>query len=263
MTFKIIRNRASNGAKNLAVALNCKRNKLGVWPPRIFNNDRVIINWGCSKPLPTSITANGRTLLNKPEAVSRAANKLNTFNTLKTHNDIRIPKFYTQQDFNVVKERLNSPDRIVFVARSLLSGHSGQGITILRNGNTIPNDTKVVVEYIKKQAEYRAHVAMGRMILLAQKRKRSNTEQTQDQQLIRSCDNGWVHAVNNVDPPPEDLELMCIKAVQYLGLDFAAVDVIVSQDGKVYILEVNTAPGIEGDTTIKVYKKAFKSLELS
>jgi glutathione synthase/RimK-type ligase-like ATP-grasp enzyme len=263
MNFRIIRNRASNGAKNLAVALNCKRNKLGVWPPKIFNSDHIIINWGCSKPLPASITANGRTLLNEPEAVGRAANKLNTFNTLKLHNDIKIPKFYTQRDFNVVETQLNGSNRIIFVARSLLSGHSGQGITILRNGDAIPSDTKIVVEYIKKKAEYRAHVAMGRMILLAQKRKRSNTDQTQNQQLIRSCDNGWVHAVNNVDPPPEGLELMCIKAVQYLGLDFGAVDVVVTEDGKVYILEVNTAPGIEGETTIRAYKEAFESLEFA
>ena len=261
MTFKIIRNRASNGAKTLANALGCKRNKLGAWPPTLYSNDRIIINWGCSKPLPASLFASGRALLNKPEAVAKAADKLKTFKTLKEHNDIKIPTFYTPDQYSLVQEQLNGSHNCIFMARSLLSGHSGQGITVLRNGDAIPSDAKIVVEYVKKKAEYRAHIVCGRMVLLAQKRKRSNTEQTRDQQLIRSCDNGWVHAINNVVTPPESLELMSIKAVQYLGLDFGAVDVIVSEDDQVYILEVNTAPGIEGETTVRAYKEAFERLE--
>jgi glutathione synthase/RimK-type ligase-like ATP-grasp enzyme len=32
-----------------------------------------------------------------------------------------------------------------------------------------------------------------------------------------------------------------------LGLDFGAVDVLLGRDGKFYVLECNTAPGVEGE----------------
>lgn len=35
------------------------------------------------------------------------------------------------------------------------------------------------------------------------------------------------------------------KAVDSLGLDFGAVDVMIGKDGQAYVLEVNTAPGVE------------------
>jgi D-alanine-D-alanine ligase-like ATP-grasp enzyme len=51
-----------------------------------------------------------------------------------------------------------------------------------------------------------------------------------------------------------------ISAVNTLGLDFGAVDLIVAKDGRVYVLEVNTAPGIEG-ITLEKYVKAFQNYE--
>ncbi len=259
MTFKIVRNRASTGSKTLAKALRCKRNKLGSWPPRLFRNDKIIINWGSSLPI-ESWNNGRRTLLNKPYAVSLACDKLKTFKTLLPHVGINIPKFWTPANFQEAQQLLDDGTTPILLARSLLSGHSGTGITVLRRGERIPENAKIVVEYTKKKAEYRAHVVDGEVILLIQKRKRSGVEQTPDQALIRSHDNGWVFACNDVDNPPEMLKPMCIKAVAALGLDFGAVDVIVGQDNSVFILEVNTAPGLEGETTINAYRDAFQQM---
>lgn len=57
----------------------------------------------------------------------------------------------------------------------------------------------------------------------------------------RNFRNGFdfVHTEN--DP---HVSLMATKAVGCLGLDFAAVDCIRGKDGRVYILETNTAPGV-------------------
>ena len=259
MTFKIIRNRASTGSKTLANALNCKRNKLGSWPPRLFPRDEIIINWGSSQPI-ESWDNGRRTLLNKPSAVSLACNKLKTFKKLLPHADINIPKVWTPDQFQEAQQLLDDGTTPILLARSLLSGHSGAGITVLRRGERIPENAKIVVEYIKKKAEYRAHIVNGEVILLIQKKKRSGVEQTPDQALIRSHDNGWVFACNDVDDPPETLKPMCVKAVVALGLDFGAVDVIVAQDNSVFILEVNTAPGLEGETTINAYRDAFQQM---
>lgn len=258
MTFKIIRTRASNGAKTLAEALGAKRNKLGMWPPQLFQRDKVIINWGSSKKLPAEF--HNRRLLNKPSAVSIACDKQATFRKLLPHADITIPRVWTPDNFQAAQQQLDTVPGTILLARSLLSGHSGQGITVVRSGEQIPEGTKLVVEYVKKKAEYRAHVVNGEVILLVQKRKKNGVEQTRDQELIRSCDNGWIHACNNVDEPPPSLKPMCVKAVAALGLDFGAVDVIVDRAGAPVILEVNTAPGIEGETTIAAYKAAFERM---
>lgn len=43
---------------------------------------------------------------------------------------------------------------------------------------------------------------------------------------------------------PFDAVVQAHKAVGALSLDFGAVDLLIGKDGKVYILEVNTAPGV-------------------
>ena len=40
---------------------------------------------------------------------------------------------------------------------------------------------------------------------------------------------------------------LAARAVESLGLDFGAVDVIVGRNGQLYVLEVNSAPGVEGE----------------
>jgi glutathione synthase/RimK-type ligase-like ATP-grasp enzyme len=45
-----------------------------------------------------------------------------------------------------------------------------------------------------------------------------------------------------------------------LGLDFGAVDIIQDDGGNFYVLEVNTAPGLEGQT-IKSYAEGFNAYQ--
>ena len=45
--------------------------------------------------------------------------------------------------------------------------------------------------------------------------------------------------------PPQEVTEGAIKAVRACGLDFGAVDVLVGKDRGVYVLEVNSAPGID------------------
>ena len=94
---------------------------------------------------------------------------------------------------------------------------------------------KLYVKYIKKKAEYRIHVFNGKIIDIQQKRKRHEAIEINFQ--IRSHNNGWV-----------------------LGLDFGAVDIIWNEKQQQgYVLEVNTAPGLEGETIIN-YANAIEEL---
>jgi D-alanine-D-alanine ligase-like ATP-grasp enzyme len=49
---------------------------------------------------------------------------------------------------------------------------------------------------------------------------------------------------------------LSVEAVAALGLDFGAVDIIEDKEGNFYVLEINTAPGLEGHT-VTSYAKAF------
>ena len=74
---------------------------------------------------------------------------------------------------------------------------------------------------------------------------------------IRNHSNGYIYARVNVDVPPLLLS-SSLSAVNLLGLDFGAVDVgYRERDGKVFVFEVNTAPGLVG-TTLDKYANAFK-----
>jgi D-alanine-D-alanine ligase-like ATP-grasp enzyme len=76
-----------------------------------------------------------------------------------------------------------------------------------------------------------------------------------ERNYVRSYENGWIFAREDVVRNPA-AEAAAIAAVASLGLDFGAVDVIL-REGKAYVLEVNTAPGIEG-ATLSAYLEAFR-----
>ena len=145
----------------------------------------------------------------------------------------------------------------IWIARTTTTGHSGQGIVVIRPEDD-GVDAPLYTKYIKKKVELRMHVVNGVVIKTAQRKKRSGFEHTKNQLLIRSFDNGWVHVVNDVEDFPTDALRQASLAVQALGLDFGAVDLVIEKDtNNVYILEVNSAPGLSAPTVIEAYKEAF------
>ena len=214
---------------------------------------KLLVNWGCStlpvKPLPYQV------VINPPDAVARATNKLTAFAKF-TEAGVSHPSWWTE------KEAVDR--KSIVLARTKLTGSGGDGIVVCREGDVLP-PAKVYTKYIRKNAEYRLHVFRGAVILIQQKRRDTDAEQTKDQQLIRNHANGWVFAVNDVsfrdDVQRKECEQLAVSAVNALGLDFGAVDLITSlKEGKPYVLEVNTAPGIESPTVLAAYTTAFTKL---
>lgn len=246
--MKLIRRRASNGSKELARALEIKRNRLDMWPPFVSRKTKVIINWGNAQEFAAS-TAH---VLNKPAAVRNAVNKLTTFHKLEEAR-VNIPTFQTEPP--TAQQRRNT----IWLARQTLTGSAGEGIVVIRPDDALPQQAQLYVKYIKKLVELRLHVVRDEVILVTQKRKRDGAEQDANQKLIRSYDNGWVHAVHDQTIEiTEEMQIQALNAVQALNLDFGAVDMVIDKDTNVpYVLEVNTAPGISGESTIEAYKNAF------
>jgi glutathione synthase/RimK-type ligase-like ATP-grasp enzyme len=237
----------SNSCRTMAEALGVKRVSLDRFH-RLPN--LLCINWGFLNLAPST-----NRVLNRDVSVS---DKLTAFALLKKAGlSANVPD-YTQD--KAVANKWLAKDKVL--ARSTSTGSGGAGITVVRKGGTMP-DAKFYVKYIRKQYEYRMHVVNGKVIFTQQKRRKSDVEQTGDQALIRNHANGWVFAENKVEfasnKVKESAEDLAIKSVAALGLDFAAIDLIV-EDGtnNVFFLEANTRPGLESSRLIEEYTKAFR-----
>jgi glutathione synthase/RimK-type ligase-like ATP-grasp enzyme len=201
--------------------------------------DDVVINWGDSR-------CDRQSIINKAEAVQRAADKREAFKALKA-SGVTTPLFATSRD-GVTWEGLT-------VVRHKLSGHSGEGIE-LRDASDLP-DAPLYVQYVPKKTEYRVHVVGERVVLVQRKARDSRCDNPNWK--VRNHQNGFIFVRNDVQAP-WGLEEQAVRAVKTLGLDFGAVDLIYNENrDTVYVLEVNCAPGLEG-STIDDYANGFKSL---
>mgnify|MGYP001617152969 CR=1 FL=1 len=220
---------ASARALSRTLTENAEGNILRVYPDRTFRSrpDDCIINWGnTNEP-----NWDYHEMLNKPEAVALAVNKLATFEKLK-EADVRTVPWTT--DINVAR------DWGLVCERHALRGHSGMGIRVATGDQLQPAPlyTKMLVPC----EEYSVHVFRGEIIDYSKKVKRVNDEIiTSNDEMIKNKGAGWEYLRDVA--PREGVSIRAIAAVEALGLDFGAVDVIRYKD-KSYVLEVGTAAGL-------------------
>lgn len=217
----------------------------------------LIINWGNPRD---PFWGYFETFLNLPESVYCASNKRTTALAFEAAG-IAQPAFTS--DSAEAMMWVSSGRRVL--GRKLLNSSGGKGIVEFSLADTpalLPEDFENIplfVKYIPKVAEYRVHVFNGAVIDVQRKRKsREALANEEVNPRIRNHDNGWVFTRENCTIN-DTIVGRAIGAVSALGLDFGAVDIIVSRNGTVYVLEVNTAPGLEG-TTVTNYTNAIVSL---
>lgn len=215
---------------------------------------KTVINWGCTQLPEEVMKAN---VINNPEAVAVAANKKLFFDTVK--GAVNIPDY---TDDKVVALSWLKDGKTV-LAREKLNGHSGDGIVVLTNevewGEYDHDKSKIYVKYIPKKDEYRIHVSNGEVIDMQRKAIRRDTPAAHVNWEIRNHDNGFIFVREGVEPPQQVLDQAKL-AVKATGLDFGAVDIIWNNlQEKAYVLEINTAPGLEGQS-VETYKKSLKEL---
>lgn len=250
-TYIYSHNPHSEGAKVLAEALEIKRIKHGNSKFRGSQLKRVI-NWGSSK-LPDQVAA--CQILNKPEAIRNASNKLKSFELFQ-EKGVSIPPFFTTKEQASAYLREN-PDRSV-VCRTVLAGHSGVGIVIAGSDADLVA-APLYTAYVKKQEEYRYHVFMGKVVDIQRKARKMDVPAEQVNWQVRNLDGGFIFAREGV-VENEVASQNAIMAVEALGLDFGAVDLIWNKkEDKYYVLEVNSAPGLSG-STLEGYAKRFKEM---
>jgi glutathione synthase/RimK-type ligase-like ATP-grasp enzyme len=239
----------SESAKKLSEGLGIKRAKhIG----KLLTTD-ILINWGASN-IERAVAGN---ILNASGSVANATNKLSTFKILK--GKVAIPEFTeSQEEANKWLE-----EGSVVVARTKLTGHSGEGIVIVDPDDEkgkLPN-AKLYTKYIPKTEEYRLHVGNGDVFFTQRKARDKDVPDDKVNWKVRNHGNGFIFAHKGVVVSGK-AATMAKKALVALELDFGAVDIIYNKTkDKFYVLEVNTACGLEG-TTLEKYVELFKNWEI-
>ena len=205
---------------------------------RLVRPGSVIVNWGCSTPPRTRVP-----MLNPPEAVALAANKLKFYKAMDAAG-VQVPRWTSdgeEAEAWLVKGH-------TLVARTKLSSHGGRGIILVPPNLGLP-DAKVYTKYVKKEHELRVHVFPElNKCIVHEKRRKLEVPDEQVNWQVRNHNNGFVYANELSFNPPDGTIEACAKAVSALGLTFGAVDVMLTKSGKYFVLEVNTAPGLYGST---------------
>lgn len=230
---------ASKSAKALASILGINRIRSDAI---ICRPDTLIINWGSTKPLRYDIM-----VLNKPEAVALAVNKSTALQKLKDSN-VRVPEFTA--DRNVALTWL--PTSKVY-ARTLTRASGGRGIVIANNANELVS-APLYTKGIQSQGEYRVHVFKNEVIDYTKKipNLSFSIEADKINYTICSHQNGWTFARNIT--PRNSVKQIALNAVNALGLDFGAVDIVINEHNKPVVLEVNTACGLQGRTLASYHR---------
>lgn len=235
----------SNSARLLADALGGKRIKLQSSRYQYREGD-VVINWGLSKPskIVDKITCHmeypdSATILNWMEhSMLRSSNKFEFFQHNKDQD--WLPPFWTNPE-----EIPN--DAFPVLCRTVLNGHSGQGIVYSRTRDDLV-PCPLYVKYIPKKDEYRVHLGINDTVTtIAIQQKKRRLDHDEPNWKIRNHANGFIYAREGVDPPSRVLSV-ATDCLLRSGLDFGAFDVGDHPEHGTVVYEVNTAPGLEGQT---------------
>jgi hypothetical protein len=264
MKIKLLRAGLSNGLNALATKLKergheVKKIKLEGSLYRGHPSHRVI-NWGRSDRGAIRSTV---PILNNPESILIASDKVKTLETLRDAGlGQNLPRFTT--DYEEAKAFMTEDLEVVY-SRTLTRASQGRGIEIACTVSELVR-APLYTCLVDVAREVRVHVVGGRVIDYAQKRKmgaeRRELEGIEEVNLdVRSHDNGWVFAREGISIN-DIVKQVAIQSVSALGLDFGAVDIIITPQGVPKVLEINTAPGLEG-TTLESYALAIEQLCLN
>jgi hypothetical protein len=244
MRLWVYSGRPSEGAAYLAAEDGFKRSRTGHY----IKHGDVVVNWGTTRHIPGSPVA--KKVLNKPDCVTKAINKRTTFQILAGANVSVVPWTANKA---IAKEWLDNG--YVVVVRKTLTGHEGSGIVIVEQVQDLI-DAPLYTRYIDKVREFRVHATQFGVIDTQWKVRDPQREVISWK--VRSYKNGFIFQRKGVNPNAHR-DALAIQAVKALGLDFGGLDIIEDKQGNFYVVEVNTAPGIEG-TTVGRYAAALKQL---
>lgn len=154
-----------------------------------------------------------------------------------------------------------SVDGFTVFGRHLLNSSCGKGIEIIEaNASADDLDSMgvcpVYTKYKKKKREFRVHIFKDKVVTIVEKKRKSNWQGQQDSK-IRNLENGYVFC-QEVSNLPQGIEELAIKASKVCSSDFKGVDIAFNEKlNDLFVIEVNSAPGIEGSNIEKYVKVIY------
>jgi hypothetical protein len=201
-----------------------------------------LIRWGSR----TSVSyAPNETVINSQTALRQNTDKLESLRMLDNAG-INVPEY--TEDRDEISETFGYP------ALGRAESHTrGQDINLILQWRDayLTEGNDYFTEYIPTDMEYRMHVVNGEVVKVHEKRLRSEAD---NHPWIRNAETGWVFLEPREEAPPDQL---AIDAVDALGLDFGAIDVVREEGtGDHYVLEVNSAPSLD-EANLERYGEAL------
>lgn len=246
MMYLYAGNEISKGAKALAQRLGIQRIR-HKGSKFVGGPNKTVINWGSLFTTEQVLQCN---ILNHPRYVSLNSDKWRFFDHMKGH--CSIPEYTT----DIVYAAQWIVEGYSVMERHVLRGSGGAGCRMVVNERSL-KEAPLYTRYQNKNDEYRIHLwgdAGG--YIFDMQRKALKKDFLNPKWSIRNKKNGFIYARQDLDVP-KDVTEQAILCFNRTGLDFGAVDVIWNEDEKkAYVLEINTAPGLEG-TTLDNYSKIF------
>lgn len=125
----------------------------------------------------------------------------------------------------------------------------GKDIRVFRTHQPLlPRPNEFYSQLVPKRKEFRVFAYRGRSIGVYEKvlhypNKLGRRGRSRD---VWNWANGYGFEYRKADAAPIEIKELACRAVAAINLDFGAVDIIESLQGQFLVLEVNTAPGVEG-----------------
>lgn len=202
----------------------------------------VIVRWGSQR----QVRQYGARVINKRAALALASDKYRTLRALHEAG-VGIPEF-TLSRYDALEW---SRAGFTVLGRTR-HGRAGNGIHVYQPGEA-PGLHEMFTRLVPASNEYRVHVFDGEVIRCQQKQLTEGVAPG----VIRSHESGYVFVGLQSFRLHQRRYDAAVEAVDALGLDFGAVDLLIGEDGDTYVLEVNTAPGCS-PMTLTAYATALR-----
>lgn len=265
-SLRILTNNPSDGATNLMEELK----GLGVKCSRLRNDNvgpkqktsQPAVKWGCFAISPGAGRISHPVLNGNANSV--VLDKLQCLSVLSnTSGDDKVPVVEFTQDQRVACGWASNGERVY--CRQVLRGSGGDGIVVAESESQVVNAPLYTKGVKGKRREYRIHVfdfgGVQRVFIQQKLRRKGFDENEAYDSRVRNLDHGWVFAHNEIVSPKDQTVGAAVAACKAFDLQFGAVDIIeTDKGGRPYVLEINTAPGLEG-ATCTFYANCLKDAE--
>ena len=104
--------------------------------------------------------------------------------------------------------------------------------------------------YKKKKREFRVHIFKDQVVSVTEKKRKKEFDGDRDTK-IRNLRNGYIFC-QEVSDEPAGLRELALRAAKVSHSDFRGVDIGYNEkNNDLFIIEVNSAPGIQGTNLVK------------